>query len=70
METQYSPDRITHASIQTLVESYADYLPADIEALEQARMIEIPDALASRDEGDQDAFLDRNEVSKLVQWKL
>lgn len=48
---------------------YEHYLPARLEGLEQLRLDEVPEVLEMRrKEGD--AFLEKTEVTALVEWKL
>lgn len=68
----YSPpnaDKISHEIFKTKLFMYDSYLPPKILGLEKLRFEEVLEVLeARREEGG--AFLEKTEVTALVEWKL
>ncbi|MCJ1463264.1 hypothetical protein MMC07_001870 [Pseudocyphellaria aurata] len=69
MQTNLKHDRISHDDFKEWLGMYEDYVPKDMEGLEQLRLEEVPDVLEMR-RNDGDAFLEKTEVTALVEWKL
>ncbi|KAK3175298.1 hypothetical protein OEA41_002545 [Lepraria neglecta] len=69
MKDTDSPTKITLKSLQTHLQSYESHVPEKIQGLESLRLNEIPEILAQRKK-DGDAFLEKTEVTSLVEWKL
>lgn len=69
MESTKSADHITYSDLKTRLLSYNSHVPPDIERLESLRLNDTPEALAQRKKN-AEAFLEKEEVLSLVQWKL
>lgn len=69
MEPTDSADLITYSDLKQHLLSYESHVPPKIQGLESFRLKEIPVTLMRRylDGG---AFLEKEEVTKLVEWKL
>lgn len=69
MKPSLSPDMISYDDYKGHLGMYEHYLPAKIEGLDQLRLDEVPEVLETRRK-DGDAFLEKTEVTALVEWKL
>lgn len=69
MKPSLNPDNISYADYKGYWGMYEVYLPAKIEGLEKLRLEEVPEVLEMRRK-DGDAFLEKTEVTALVEWKL
>ena len=69
MESTDSADHITYSDLQTRLLSYNSHVPPDIRRLDALRLNDTPEALAQRKKNGE-AFLEKEEVTSLVQWKL
>ena len=69
MELTDSADLITYGDLRKHVLSYESHVPPKIQELETFRLKEIPATLMRRDLAG-GAFLEKEEVTKLVEWKL
>ena len=69
MKDTDGPTKITLKPLQTHLQSYESHVPEKIQGLESLRLNEIPETLAQRKK-DGDAFLEKTEVTSLVEWKL
>ncbi len=69
MKPALSAENINHADSLSQLRFYEDLVPKSLEGLEELRLREIPEALAQRRK-DGNPFLDKTEVTALVEWKL
>ena len=69
MKAADSPGRITHSALQTYLHSYPSHVSPKIQSLDLNRLDDIPETLAQR-KADGVAFLEKIEVTGLVEWKL
>lgn len=69
MKASDSPSQIGCSAFHTHLHSYAAHVPEKIHGLEEIRLREIPEALNQRKK-DSDSFLEKTEVTALVEWKL
>lgn len=69
MKPSLGPDTISYDDFKGHLGMYEHYLPAKIEGLDQIRLEEVPEVLEMRRK-DGDAFLEKAEVTALVEWKL
>lgn len=69
MKPSLSPDTISYDDFKGYLGMYEHYLPAKIEGLDRLRLEEVPEVLEMRRK-DGDAFLEKTEVTALVEWKL
>lgn len=69
MDPDLDVSSISVADFDALLSQYDSVLPDKIRGLDEERMSGIPDALGKR-KGDGDAFLVKDEVVRLVEWKL
>jgi len=61
---------ITKGTFTTLLSRYASLVPSALTELDTLRYEEIPNILSKREEEDDDSYLTRDEVERLVEWKL
>ena len=69
MESTDGAAHVTYSDLQTHLLSYNSHVPPDIRRLELLRLKDTPEALAQRKKNGE-AFLEKEEVTSLVQWKL
>ncbi|KAL2044766.1 hypothetical protein N7G274_002541 [Stereocaulon virgatum] len=69
MKNLDSPTKITLPTLQSHLLSYESHVPDKIQKLESLRVNDIPETLAQRKKVG-NAFLEKNEVTSLVEWKL
>ena len=69
MKPELSADNISYSDFQGRLSFYQDHVPDKIQGLEELRLREIPEVIARRRE-DGSAFLEKTEVTGLVEWKL
>lgn len=69
MKTNLRSDKINYDDFKGYLGMYEHYVPAKIEGLEQLRLEEVPEVLEMR-RNDGGAFLEKTEVTALVEWKL
>lgn len=69
MKPSLLPDNISYVDYKVYLGMYEVYIPAKLEGLEKLRLEEVPGALEIRRK-DGDAFLEKTEVTALVEWKL
>lgn len=69
MKDPDSPTKITLETLQSHLLSYESHVPDKIQGLESLRGKDIPETLAQRTKNG-NAFLEKNEVTSLVEWKL
>ena len=69
MKVSDSPSQINYSTFQLHLHSYEAHVPEKIHGLEEIRLKEIPETLDQRKK-DSDAFLEKTEVTALVEWKL
>lgn len=69
MKPSESPANIKYEEVQELVSCYQFHVPPKLQALEDIRLNEVPETLAQRKK-DGAAFLEKTEVTALVEWKL
>jgi hypothetical protein len=69
MKDPDSPTKITLKTLQSHRLSYESHVPDKIQGLESLRGVDIPETLTQRKK-DGNAFLEKNEVMSLVEWKL
>ncbi|KAL9129558.1 MAG: hypothetical protein Q9217_002014 [Psora testacea] len=69
MEFTEGPNKISLEGLKELASRYERIVPKALQRLEEVRLEEIPKALAQRKK-DGDAFLEKSEVTALVEWKL
>ena len=68
MEPTDGAAHVTYSDLQTHL-SYNSHVPPDIRRLDLLRLKDTPEALAQRKKNGE-AFLEKEEVTSLVQWKL
>lgn len=69
MRPELSAEKISHATFQAKLALYQYHVPDKISGLEDLRLNEVPEVLAQRRK-DGNAFLEKTEVTSLVEWKL
>ena len=69
MENSELPAEISLNTLKDLVKRYDNYVPRDIQKLEEMRLRDIPETIVVRRK-DGDPFLEKSEVTALVEWKL
>ncbi|KAL9135882.1 MAG: hypothetical protein Q9175_002907 [Cornicularia normoerica] len=69
MKATDSPSEISPATLHTHLLSYDSRIPDKIQELEELRLSTIPEALVQR-KIDGEPFLEKTEVTSLVEWKL
>lgn len=67
--TDYTFDSIDRKTFDALLEQYPACVPDNLKALEEQRLHELPKVLAKR-KADGKAYLNKDEVATLVNWKL
>ena len=60
---------ITYPDFRSHLNNYPDYVPSQIQRLEELRLQEIPETLGKRSK-DGDAFMEKAEAKSLMEWKL
>lgn len=58
------------ADIRASVEAYPQYIPPQLEELDPLRYEGLPSLLKQRRASNGSAYLEKDEVVKLVEWKL
>ena len=69
MKPELTAERISYSDFQRQLSFYQDNIPDKVQGLEELRLRAIPEVLAQRRE-DGNAFLEKTEVTGLVEWKL
>ena len=69
MKSSQSADKISYDGIQTKLHQYESHVPAKISGLEKLRLEDVPETLNQR-KGEGEPFLEKTEVTALVEWKL
>ncbi|KAK5012885.1 hypothetical protein LTR39_003927, partial [Cryomyces antarcticus] len=69
MKPSQAADQISLDGLKAQLELYDRYIPEKLQSLEEKRLKTIPAALERR-RRDGDAFLEKEEVQDLVEWKL
>ena len=69
MKSNLIASSITYADFNAHLALYPEHVPQKIQGLEELRLREIPIILAQRRK-DGDAFLEKTELTSLVEWKL
>ena len=69
MESTDGAAHVTYSDLKTHLLLYESHVPPNIQGLESLRINEIPETLAQRKK-DGEAFLEKEEVKSLVEWKL
>jgi len=69
MKPSLRAESINHIDFRFQLRFYEDLVPKSLKDLEELRLRGIPEVLAQRRK-DGNAFLERNEVTALVEWKL
>ena len=69
MELSLVPSNLPFSDFMAHLSSYPEQVPKEIQGLEELRLHEVPKILAKRRE-DGDVFLEKTEVTGLVEWKL
>lgn len=69
MEPTDSAEVITYSDLEKSLLSYISHVPPDIQRLDSLRLNDTPETLAQRKKNGE-AFLEKEEVTNLVQWKL
>ena len=63
------PAEITFGTLHAHLLSYHSHVPEKIQGLEELRLNTVPETLVQRKK-DGGSFLEKTEVTKLVEWKL
>ena len=69
MKATDSCSQISVETLHTLLLNYDSHVPDKIQGLEELRLSTIPETLAQRKEVGE-SFLEKTEVTSLVEWKL
>ena len=69
MKPELSAENISYSDFQGCLSFYQHHVPDKIQGLDELRFRVIPEVLARRRE-DGNAFLEKTEVTGLVEWKL
>jgi hypothetical protein len=69
MKPSLKPEVITYAEFEANRDAYESSVPAKLHALEDIRLRHIPELLEQRNKHG-DVYLERTDVSALVEWKL
>lgn len=69
MKSSLKPSAIQFDAFKANLDTYQSLIPNTLDELEDFRFHEIPELLGSR-QADGEAFLEKAEVSKLIEWKL
>ena len=69
MESTDGAAHVTYSTLKTHLLSYESHVPPNIQGLESLRLNDTPEALAQRKKNGE-AFLEKKEVTSLVEWKL
>ena len=65
----FSAHTVSRVNFNDILARYQDAVPAKLHDLDKLRFESIPEKVAQRKEGF-DAFLEKEEVESLVEWKL
>ncbi len=69
MKPEDTASQISYSKLKTHLDAYPDYVPEKIQALTEMRLREVPETLAQRAQTGA-AYLEKTEVTALVEWKL
>jgi hypothetical protein len=69
MNPSLKPETISYADFEQKRNMYESTIPGKLHALENIRLHQIPEVLQQRRE-DGEAYLEKTDVSVLVEWKL
>lgn len=69
MKSTDSPSEVTSKTLQSHLLLYDSHVPGKIQGLEEIRLKQVPETLDQR-KRDGEAFLEKAEVTALVEWKL
>ena len=69
MESSLQASSITYADFKYHLDKYPGHVPTKLQSLENLRLQEVPETLEQRRKAG-DAFLEKPEVTGLVEWKL
>lgn len=69
MEASLQPDKIKLEDFSSYLKTYNSVVPSKIQGLQELRLRQIPEVLEQRRK-DEDAFLEKTELTSLVEWKL
>lgn len=69
MKSPPTPENISHEKFKTQLMMYGTHVPPKLLELDKLRFEEVPELLEARRKDD-DAFLEKSEVTALVEWKL
>ena len=69
MNSTQDAAHVTYSDLKTYLLSYESHVSPDVQGLELFRLNETPEALAQRKKNGK-SFLEKEEVTNLVQWKL
>ena len=67
--SQYAFDRISNDDFEQILARYPETVPSKLADLEEQRLSTIPATLKERN-AKGNAYLTKNELAKLVDWKL
>jgi hypothetical protein len=71
MTASLDPQAIDEETLNDVLSRYDEHVPDKLKDLDEARYEEIPDALAERKAASSSqAYLSKDEVERLVEWKL
>lgn len=69
MKASENANTISFETFQFYVSAYESKIPPKIQGLENLRLKELPETVSQRKK-DGDAFLEKTEVTALLEWKL
>ncbi len=69
MKSSHSAHNISYDDVQTKLHRYESLVPAKILGLEKSRFEDVPEVVNQR-KSEGEAFLEKTEVTALVEWKL
>ena len=69
MKSSHDANHISHQDLQRTLQRYESHVPSKISGLERLRLQEVPEILDQR-KREGEAFLEKTEVTSLVEWKL
>jgi hypothetical protein len=70
MPGNLAADIISPGDFDAVLKRYENHVPAKLAELDKLRFVTIPSVLTSRHDEDSQAWLEKEELQQLVDWKL